>query len=74
MIERNLKLLASAVSLEAIAQIIGKYFYSDSPADLRESGDGVYTIYYPKTSKRAGDLRPNYQVRCVKGRYRFEEL
>jgi hypothetical protein len=72
--QKKPKLLASAVGLDEISQIIGSYFYSSNAADLRESHDGIYTVHYPRTSKHAGEIMPKYQVRYVKGRYRFEEL
>ncbi len=62
-------LLASAPTITGIAECINKYFYSDcyivDPVDLsiRKKGSDVpHPFTYP------------FQVRLVRGRYRFESV
>lgn len=58
----NPHLVASACSVEALTKLIARYFYGST---IRIEGALVYNT--------KGWLR-HYQVRLLKGRYRFERL
>lgn len=60
--QTNPHLVASACSVEALTKLIARYFYGST---IRIEGALVYNA--------KGWLR-HYQVRLVKGRYRFERL
>jgi hypothetical protein len=68
------RLVASAGSLAEIAKLAGQYWYSDTPYELRETGPGLYGVFYPENSPRRGQRVNNYQVRVERGRYRFEAV
>jgi hypothetical protein len=68
------RLLASAGSLQEIAKIVGRYWYSDTAYDLREAGGGIYTIHWPVNSTKPGQQLSSFQVRLHRGRHKFEEL
>jgi hypothetical protein len=68
----NVKLIGASLSKDQLAKMIGDYFYSKEPFDLRQEEDGAYSVLYPKSSPRAGITLKNYRVIVKKGRYRFE--
>jgi hypothetical protein len=70
----KIQLIASAVSKEQLARMIGDYFYSKEPFVLRRVNDSSYTVNYPESSPRVGNMLKSYRVLVKKGRYRFERI
>jgi hypothetical protein len=69
------RLLGSASDLDQLAKLIGDYWYSATPYDLRQNEDGVtWGVFYPHTSKKAGQQLIKYRVLLKKSRYRFEVM
>jgi len=67
------QLIGSAPSLEKITECIGKYWCSSEPYILKPDSDGItWGVYYPASSKKAGQQLTRFRVRLAGGRYRFE--
>ena len=65
-------LIASAGSMEKIASMIGRHFFSKAPFVLQPIDDRTYSVVYPAGSRRAGQILENYRVVIKNARYRFE--
>jgi hypothetical protein len=72
--ENGPRLLASAVSLAEIAKLVGRYWYSDTPYELRSAGKDVYSIHRPAHVVRPGQQIDGFRVIKKGRRFRFEEL
>jgi hypothetical protein len=68
------RLLGTAPDLGSIASIIGCYFYSNTPFELREGEKGIYSIHRPAGSTRPGQALTGFRVIVKGGRFRFEDV
>lgn len=74
------KLIASAVSENQIAEMIGNYFYCNElfilkkevVNTLKEKLNEKFSIWYPLSHSKAGQELKKYRVVNKKGRYKFE--
>jgi hypothetical protein len=72
--KKKTQLVASAGSLDQLAKMIGNYFYSKEPFDLKPIDDKTYSVAHPASSAVPGKIIDRYMVVNKKGRFRFELL
>jgi hypothetical protein len=68
------QLLGSAATKVEIERLIGYFYYSDTPYELKQKDDGTFSVHFPTNSPKAGKQVNNCLVRVKKGRYRFETI
>ena len=68
------QLLCSAATKVEIERMIGYFYCSDVPYELKQKDDGTFSVFFPANSSKAGKQVNNCLVRIKKGRYRFETI
>jgi len=68
------KLIGSAPSKEQLLDLISRYLFNSNRFILLEDleNKGIFTLWYPENSPRAGKQLTNYIIKNKKGRFRLE--